>query len=66
MATGAKGTEPREYSNPDGVADQAGAVAREDGGLGKHVGAVKLGLGCDVNDKAIEMELIYLSKHTHT
>ena len=66
MATGTKGTEPREYSNPGGVADQAGAEALVDGGLGVHGGAVKLGLGCDVNDKAIEMELIYLSADTHT
>ena len=64
MATGTKGTEPREYSNPDGVADQAGADALDDGGLGKHVGAGKLGLDTDVNDKAIEKELIYLSADT--
>ena len=54
----------REYSNPGGVAAQAGAEALVDGGLGKHCGAGKLGLDADVNDKAIEMELIYLSEHT--
>ena len=54
----------REYSNPDWVADQAGAEALGDGGHGGHGGAVKQGLGCDVNDKAIEMELIYLSADT--
>ena len=46
------------------VADQGGAEALGDGGHGEHGGAVKQGLGCDVNDKAIGMELIYLSADT--
>ena len=47
----------REQSNPGGVADQAGAEALVDGGLGKHGGAGELGLDSDVNGKAIGMEL---------